>query len=108
MQLVDTLKTFWITEITLIWNTFRLKKFHYRLDSTLIMVLVRLSKEKHFEELYLFCKIPNEPTGDEMFKLICEYFDAHQIETLYKLAPIRREHWQKVVKAFAYSSYCKP
>lgn len=71
------------------------------------MVLVRLSKEKLFEELYLFWKIPKKPTGDEMFKLISECFDTHQIETLHKLVLIVRERWEKVVKAFTYSSYSK-
>lgn len=43
------------------------------------MVLVRLSKKKFFEDLYLFCKIPKEPTGDKIFKLTNEYFDTNQI-----------------------------
>lgn len=95
-------------EITLIQNTFRLNKFYYRLNSTLVMVLVRISKEKLFEELYLFCKIPKEPIGDEIFKLLSECFDTHQIETLHKFVLMVREQWQKVVKAFTYRSYYKP
>lgn len=95
-------------ESTEIQNTFRLNKFHYRLNSTLVMLLVRISKEKLFEELYLFCKILKEPTGDEIFKLISEHFDTHQIETLHKFVLMVRKQWQKVVKAFTYRSHYKP
>ena len=37
------------------------------------MMLVSIPKEKCFEELYLFYKISEELTGDELFKLISEY-----------------------------------
>ena len=36
-------------------------------------MLVSIPKEKCFEELYLFYKISEELTGDELFKLISEY-----------------------------------
>lgn len=95
-------------EFTLIQNTFRLNKFHYRLDRTLVMVLVRISKEKLFEELYLFCKIPKAPTGDEIFKLISECFDTHRIETPHKFVLLVRQQWRGVVKAFSHRWYHKP
>ena len=36
-------------------------------------MLVNIPKEKCLEELYLFRKISEELTGDELFKLISEY-----------------------------------
>lgn len=71
-------------EVTPIQNIIRLKEFHYRLNSTSVMMLMSISKEKCFEELYLFYKIPKKLTGDELFKLISEYFDTDNMKTLHK------------------------
>lgn len=55
---------------------------------------MNIPKEKCLEELYLFCKISEELTGDELFKLISEYVRCKP--DILRL----REQWQKVVKAF--------
>ena len=72
------------------------------------MMLVSIPKEKCFEELYLFYKISEELTGDELFKLISEYVRCKPdiMETLC-VCPETEGTMTESCKGFYISSYYK-